>query len=63
MKAIDIEGYSVDEILELPDEVLDGIALSGEPLVLRAGSAEILGEFRICSDRYSRRGECVLQDG
>jgi hypothetical protein len=47
MKRIDIEGYSTDEILSLPDEQLDALVLSGEPLVFRAGSAEILGEFRI----------------
>ena len=47
MKRIDFEGYSTYEILSLPDEQLDSLVLSGEPLVFRAGSAEILGEFRI----------------
>jgi len=47
MTDINIEGYSVDEILSLPDEQLDALVLSGEPLVFRAGTAEILGEFRI----------------
>ena len=47
MREIDIEGYTPDEILGLPDEQLDGFVLSGEPLVFRAGTAEILGEFKI----------------
>jgi len=51
MKQIDIEGYTPDEILNLPDEQLDGFVLSGEPLVFRAGSAEILGEFKIRGER------------
>lgn len=47
MIEINIEGYSLDEILSLPDEQLDALVLSGEPLVFRAGTAEILGEFQI----------------
>ena len=47
MRKIEIEGYSPDEILDLPSEQLDALTLSGEPLILRAGSAEILGEFKI----------------
>ena len=47
MRQINIEGYTPDEILGLPDEQLDGFVLTGEPLVFRAGSAEILAEFKI----------------
>src|ERR1044072_6995747 len=47
MREIDIEGYTPDEILGLPDEHLDAFVLSGESLVFRAGSAEVLGEFKI----------------
>jgi hypothetical protein len=47
MKQIDIEGYTANEILDLPDEQLDALVLSGEPLVFRAGTAEILGELKI----------------
>ena len=43
MKQINIEGYAPDEILDLPDEQLDALVFSGEPLVFRAGTAEILG--------------------
>lgn len=47
MKQINIEGYLPDQILSLPDEQLDAFVLSGRPIVFRAGSAEILGEFKI----------------
>ena len=53
MREINIEGYSPEEILGLPDEQLDALVLSGEPLVFRAGSAEILGKFKI-------RGESLI---
>ena len=51
MRQINIEGYSPKEILDLPDEQLDAFALSGEPLVFRAGTAEILAEFKIKGER------------
>jgi hypothetical protein len=47
MKQINIEGYTPEEIINLPDEQLDALVLAGEPLVFRAGTAEILGEFQI----------------
>lgn len=47
MRQIDIEGYSADEILNLPAEQFDKFVLCGRPIVFRAGSAEILGEFKI----------------
>ena len=47
MRQINIEGYSPDEILNLPDEQLGALVLSGEPIVFRAGTAEILGEFKV----------------
>src|SRR5690349_3578836 len=42
-----LEGYSPEEILALPDEQLRLFVLTGEPLVFRVGSAEILGELRL----------------
>jgi hypothetical protein len=42
-----IEGYTSDELLALPNKELRAIALSDEPLVFRAGSANLLGRFRI----------------
>jgi hypothetical protein len=50
MRQIEIEGYTADEILNLADEQFDALVLTGEPLVFRAGTAEILGEFRIKSN-------------
>ena len=47
MRQINIEGYSADEILNLPDEQVDDFVLCGRPIVFRAGSAEILGEFKM----------------
>jgi len=42
-----IEGYTVDEVLALPSEELRAIVLSDEPIVSRAGSAHLLGKFRV----------------
>jgi hypothetical protein len=49
---INVEGYSPDQILSLPDEQLDAFVLSGRPVVFRAGSAEILGEFKIKGESF-----------
>ena len=49
--SVTIEGYTADEILALPDEQLDAFVFVGEPLLFRAGTATILGEFRIVEDR------------
>ena len=46
-----IEGYSVEAILAIPNEELDQFVFCGEPIVFRAGSAEILGKFERDSDR------------
>jgi hypothetical protein len=46
-----IEGYTPEQILALPDEQSEALVLTGEPLVFRAGSAQVLGEFRIEADR------------
>jgi hypothetical protein len=45
-----IEGYTVDEVLALPNHELQAIVLSDEPLVFRAGSASLLGRFRVERD-------------
>jgi hypothetical protein len=49
-RSVTIEGYTADEILALPDEQLDTFVFVGEPLLFRAGTATILGEFRIVED-------------
>ena len=50
-RKISIEGYSAEEILSLPNEDLDQFVFCGEPIVFRAGSAEILGKFERADDR------------
>jgi hypothetical protein len=41
------EGFTEDEILNLPAEAIERMILLGEPLVFRVGSATILGSFRV----------------
>jgi hypothetical protein len=45
-KEVLFEGFSKGEILDLPDEQIEGLVLTGQPIVFRAGSATVLGEFR-----------------
>ena len=44
-RVITIEGFTPEQILALPSEELGAYIVPGEPLVFRAGSAEILGRF------------------
>jgi hypothetical protein len=50
-KEILFEGYTEDEIWALPKEHVNAIILTGETVVFRAGSATILGEFRVEGNR------------
>lgn len=52
-REIDIEGYTEREILELPSAQIEALVITGEPLVFRVGSAQILGEFRRQDQRLS----------
>ena len=45
-----LDGYTIDEILELPNEEFQALVLADEPLVFQAGSATVLGKFRIAGD-------------
>lgn len=47
-----LEGYSQEEVLKLAEGELESIFLTGEPLVFRVGSAEVLGSFRVRDDRF-----------
>ena len=47
MSTLLLEGYTTDEILGLPNEDLNAIILQDEPLVFKAGSANILGKFKV----------------
>lgn len=48
-----LEGYTSEELLALPEDLLITIALSGEPMVFRIGSAEVLGSFAASNDRIT----------
>ena len=48
-----MEGYTPDALQRLSPEELDPLLFTGEPILFRAGSAEILGQFRL--------GEGVLE--
>jgi hypothetical protein len=61
------EGLSEDEILQLPNRDVEELILIGEPIVFRAGSATILGSFKLEPDRLiielaqiDRGGEGIL---
>ncbi|MCG8352526.1 MAG: hypothetical protein MI924_32575 [Chloroflexales bacterium] len=48
-----IEGCTPDDILTLPDEYINTLVFTDEPLVVQAGCATILGEFRRGMDRVT----------
>jgi hypothetical protein len=51
MAPILIEGYTSDELLEMPDESLAPYLFTDDPLVFSVGTAEILGKFRLGANR------------
>jgi hypothetical protein len=51
LKPILIEGYTAEEILGLPPEQFKTFVFTGKPLVFKAGSAQILGEFDLRDNR------------
>ncbi|MVN88002.1 hypothetical protein GO986_14690 [Deinococcus sp. HMF7620] len=50
MSALRFEGYTADQLLAFPDEHFRAFVLTGEPLVVRIGSAEVLGQFAVSGD-------------
>jgi hypothetical protein len=50
MHTILIEGYTPEEILALSNRDIDQFVFTGETLIFRAGSATILGKFRLTPD-------------
>src|SRR5262245_11054292 len=50
-REITIEGYTPEELLALPDDQIRAYVFTGEPLIFRVGSAELLGEFRLSGSR------------
>jgi hypothetical protein len=47
---ITIEGFTVEELLSLPEDEFEKFVFCGEPVAFKAGSAEVLGQFRIDAD-------------
>jgi len=54
-KQVHFEGLSESEILDLPVDQIEALVLTGQPIVFRAGSASVLGEFRL------ERGRLVIE--
>jgi hypothetical protein len=50
-RELKFEGLTEEEILDLPKDAVEALILIGEPLVFRAGSAVILGSFKLKSNR------------
>lgn len=48
---VEIEGYTIDEILEFTDSQLQDFVFVDTPITFKAGTAEILGQFYLQSDR------------
>ena len=44
-RPLTLDGLTPDEVLALPDDAIEALILCGEPLIFRAGTAEILGRF------------------
>jgi hypothetical protein len=49
-KQLTIEGFTPEQILALSDEELNKLVFIDEPIVFKAGSAEILGKFYLKPD-------------
>ncbi len=48
---IQVEGLSIDELLAALNEDGEALVFSGSPIVFRAGTARVLGQFEIEGDR------------
>jgi hypothetical protein len=50
-RLVTIEGFTPNEILSIPDADLDAWVFSATPIVFRAGTAEVLGQFQVANLR------------
>lgn len=53
MSNVLIEGYTIDEILGLPDKLIKAYIPDNTPVVFRVGTGEVLGEFSLREDRLT----------
>jgi hypothetical protein len=51
LNSILIEGYKPEEILAFPDEAIKAWVFVDDPIVFKIGSAEILGAFKVESNK------------
>ena len=56
-KPVTLDGLAPDDVLALPDEAIDALILCAEPLVFRAGTADVLGRFWVAD------GSLILELG
>jgi len=49
-QSILIEGYTLDQVLALPADLISSSVLTGLPIVFRVGTADILGSLRVKND-------------
>ena len=54
---ITLNGFAPNDLLALPDETIDAHILCAEPLVFRAGTADVLGRFWVAD------GSLILELG
>jgi hypothetical protein len=52
-RIVTIEGFTPDEMLSIPDADLDAWVFSATPIVFRAGTAEVLGQFQVVNSRMT----------
>ncbi len=51
MARINVEGASIQEIMEWPESYFDDLVLIDKPIVVNIGTAEVLGQFAIKEKR------------
>jgi hypothetical protein len=52
-REIVIEGYTFEELLKLTDDQLAAFVFTDEPLLFRAGTATLLGQFHLHANRLT----------
>jgi hypothetical protein len=51
LKQILVEGYTSEDILDLPPDQLKDFVFTGKPMVFKVGSAQLLGTFTLIDNR------------
>jgi len=53
IKSLSIEGESLKDILAWPEHYFDALVLIDDPIVLKIGTAEVLGQFAVTGDQLT----------